>query len=74
MQEFQLTRMVDEQGNLKLNQPLNHCKYKRVQAIILISDENLEFMEESDWKYLSAEQFLHAYSDAGAIYDKEEVI
>jgi hypothetical protein len=71
MQEFKLTGMVDEQGNIRLDQPLNHCKHKRVQAILLISDDNLESMEENDWKYLSTEQFLHGYSDADAIYDED---
>ena len=74
IQELKLTGMVDEQGNIKLDQPLSHCKYKRVQAILLISDDNLESMEENDWKRLSAEEFLHSYSDADAIYDEEEVI
>ena len=70
MEELDLTGMVDEKGNIALDQPLTNCKHKRVRAILFVLDENLDSREASDWKHLSAEQFFKGYSEADSIYDE----
>ena len=71
MQEFELTGIVDEQGHITLDQPLIHCKNKRVRAVLLVSEESLDAWENSDWERLTTEDFFRGYSEADAIYDED---
>ena len=55
-------RMLDLPANLKaLIEPGSS-----IRVILLLADSS----EESDWKHLTAEQFLKGYAESDSIYDK----
>jgi hypothetical protein len=67
MKAVEVTGIVDEQGNLQLDQPLVGAKSSRVRAILLFPDA--EEIDEQDWLKAASSNPVFAF-----LHDPEEDI
>jgi hypothetical protein len=69
MKAIEATGIVNSQGQLSLDEPLNITSSSRVRIIVLVPEIDTD-QEHNDWSNLTTEQFCNGYSPADAIYDK----
>jgi hypothetical protein len=68
MKAIEATGIINSQGQLSLDTPLDITSSSRVRIIVLVPEIETD-PEHNDWSSLTTEQFFNGYSPIDDIYD-----